>query len=216
ADFTLGILGGISGAWMLRSVGGSVPPAGSPAHMAIAVIGAMVLVGITRLVLRFTHHVRITARRTSVPNVGDLESYVRRLGEVERRVFSALLRRQTIARDPSEFLKELTFGERLADRVAEFGGSWTFLGLFAAFMLGWILLNSAQVRTFDPYPFILLNLLLSCLAAVQAPVIMMSQNRQAAKDRMEAQQDYQVNLKAEMEVMALHAKLDEAREMQLK
>jgi uncharacterized membrane protein len=88
--------------------------------------------------------------------------------------------------------------------------------MFAAFMLGWIFLNSAQGRPFDPYPFILLNLLLSCLAAVQAPVIMMSQNRQAAKDRFEAQQDYQVNLKAEMEIMAIHTKLDDARDLQWK
>jgi uncharacterized membrane protein len=91
-----------------------------------------------------------------------------------------------------------------------------FLGLFAAFLLGWILLNTKQGPDWDPYPFILLNLLLSCLAAIQAPVIMMSQNRQAAKDRQEAQRDYEVNLKSEMEVMSLHAKLDEAREMQWK
>jgi uncharacterized membrane protein/uncharacterized membrane protein YeaQ/YmgE (transglycosylase-associated protein family) len=217
ADVTLGILGGVSGAWMLRSVGGSVPPAGSPAHLAVAVVGAMVLVGIARLAWRFTRQVQISARAGGMPVVSDLESYVRRLGKVERRVFSALLRRQTIAQDIGEsFQEQLTFGQRTADRVAEFGGSWTFLGLFAAFMLGWILLNSAEGRRFDPFPFILLNLILSCLAAVQAPVIMMSQNRQAAKDRFEAQQDYQVNLKAEMEIMAIHTKLDEARDLEWK
>jgi uncharacterized membrane protein/uncharacterized membrane protein YeaQ/YmgE (transglycosylase-associated protein family) len=217
ADVTLGILGGISGAWMLRSVGGSVPEEGSAAYLAVAVIGAMVLVGVARLVARLTRHVTLSARNQKVPVVSDLESYVRRLGLVERRVFSALLRRQTIAEDTGEsFQEQLTLGQRLADRVAEFGGSWTFLGMFAAFMLGWIFLNSAQGRPFDPYPFILLNLMLSCLAAVQAPVIMMSQNRQAAKDRYEAQQDYQVNLKAEMEIMAIHAKLDDARDLQWK
>jgi uncharacterized membrane protein/uncharacterized membrane protein YeaQ/YmgE (transglycosylase-associated protein family) len=216
-DFTLGILGGVSGAWMLRSVGGSVPPAGSPAHLAVAVVGAMVLVGAARLVAGFTSSITSSARSGGVPVVSDLEAYVRRLGQVDRRVFSALLRRQTIARDVSEsFQQQLTFGQRVADKVAEFGGSWTFLGLFAAFMLGWIFLNSAQNRPFDAYPFILLNLLLSCLAAIQAPVIMMSQNRQAAKDRYEAQQDYQVNLKSEMEIMAIHAKLDEARDLQWK
>jgi uncharacterized membrane protein/uncharacterized membrane protein YeaQ/YmgE (transglycosylase-associated protein family) len=216
-DFTLGILGGVSGAWMLRSVGGSVPPAGSPAHLAVAVVGAMVLVGAARLVAGFTSTITSSARSGGVPVVSDLEAYVRRLGQVDRRVFSALLRRQTIARDVSEsFQQQLTFGQRVADKVAEFGGSWTFLGLFAAFMLGWIFLNSAQNRPFDAYPFILLNLLLSCLAAIQAPVIMMSQNRQAAKDRYEAQQDYQVNLKSEMEIMAIHAKLDEARDLQWK
>lgn len=217
ADFTLGILGGVSGAWMLRSVGGSVPPAGSPAHLAVAVIGAMVLVGVARLLSRFTRRVKISARSGAVPGMSDLEAYVRRLGKVERRVFNALLRRQTIAQDITEsFQEQLTFGQRVSDKIAEFGGSWTFLGLFAAFMLGWIFLNSAQDRPFDPFPFILLNLLLSCLAAVQAPVIMMSQNRQAAKDRFEAQQDYQVNLKAEMEIMSIQAKLDEARELQWK
>jgi uncharacterized membrane protein/uncharacterized membrane protein YeaQ/YmgE (transglycosylase-associated protein family) len=217
ADVTLGILGGVSGAWMLRSVGGSVPPAGSPQHLAVAVIGAMVLVGAARLLWRLSRRMGISARSRSVPGVSDLEAYVRRLGQVDRRVFSALLRRQTIAQDTSEsFQEQQTFGQRVADRVAEFGGSWTFLGLFAAFMLGWMFLNSAQDRPFDPFPFILLNLMLSCLAAVQAPVIMMSQNRQAAKDRFEAQQDYQVNLKAEMEIMAIHTKLDDARELQWK
>ena len=212
ADFTLGTLGGVSGAWMLRRIGGSVPPAGSPAHLVVAVLGAMVLVGVARLVSRFTRRVTLTAR-TAVPVASDLEAYVRRLGQVERRVFRALLGRQTIAKDISESFKEqMTFGERVADRVAEFGGSWTFLGLFAAFMLGWIFLNSAQDHPLDPFPFILLNLFLSCLAAVQAPVIMMSQNRQAAKDRFEAQQDYQVNLKSEMEIMSIHTKLDEARD----
>ena len=216
ADFTLGTLGGVSGAWMLRRIGGSVPPAGSPTHLVVAVLGAMVLVGIARLVYRFTRRVTMTAR-TAVPVASDLEAYVRRLGQVERRVFRALLGRQTIAKDVSEsFQEQMTFGERVADRVAEFGGSWIFLGLFAAFLLGWIFLNSAQDRPLDPFPFILLNLFLSCLAAVQAPVIMMSQNRQAAKDRFEAQQDYQVNLKSEMEIMAIHAKLDEARDLQWK
>src|SRR6185369_15302035 len=89
ADVTLGILGGVSGAWMLRSVGGSVPPAGSPTHLAVAVIGSMVLVGIARLVFRFTRRFTISGRRGAVPGVSDLEGYVRRLGQVDRRVFSA-------------------------------------------------------------------------------------------------------------------------------
>ena len=217
ADFTLGTLGGVSGAWMLRRIGGSVPPAGSPTHLVVAVLGAMVLVGVARLVSRFTRQVTRTARAGAVPVASDLEAYVRRLGLVERRVFRALLGRQTIAKDTSEtFQEQMTFGERVADRVAEFGGSWTFLGLFAAFLLGWIFLNSAQDHPLDPFPFILLNLFLSCLAAVQAPVIMMSQNRQAAKDRFEAQQDYQVNLKSEMEIMSIHTKLDEARDLEWK
>jgi uncharacterized membrane protein/uncharacterized membrane protein YeaQ/YmgE (transglycosylase-associated protein family) len=215
-DVTLGILGGVIGAWMLGSVGGKAPVAGSPAHVVVAVVGAMVLVGVGRLLQRVTVHARRTTRNVSVPGVTELEAYVKRLGDVERRVFSALLRRQAISKDPSEALTDVTLGQRVADAVAEFGGSWMFLGLFAAFMLGWILLNTKQGPEWDPYPFILLNLILSCLAAIQAPVIMMSQNRQAAKDRVEAQRDYEVNLKSEMEVMSLHAKLDEAREIQWK
>lgn len=111
---------------------------------------------------------------------------------------------------------ETTFGERLstgdqwADRIASFGGSWSFIGLFAVILLGWIGINLsvAATRPFDPYPFILLNLILSCIAAVQAPMIMMSQRRQEAKDRLRSQNDYRVNLKAELEIRMLHEKLD--------
>ncbi|MCB0528536.1 MAG: DUF1003 domain-containing protein [Saprospiraceae bacterium] len=103
------------------------------------------------------------------------------------------------------------YGERLADKVAEFGGSWTFIITFAVVLVFWIALNSyflAQ-RTFDPYPYILLNLILSCLAAIQAPVIMMSQNRQEAKDRLRSEQDYVTNLKAELEIRSLTLKIDQ-------
>jgi uncharacterized membrane protein len=112
--------------------------------------------------------------------------------------------------------KTLTFGERLADRVASFGGSWTFMMLFATVLLLWVALNSLMLsKAFDPYPYILLNLFLSMLASIQAPIIMMSQNRQAAKDRLDAAHDYEVNLKAEIEIMALHEKLDEMRSKDL-
>ncbi|HTT79249.1 MAG TPA: DUF1003 domain-containing protein [Stellaceae bacterium] len=109
-----------------------------------------------------------------------------------------------------EFDRSMTIGERLADRVAEFGGSWHFIITFFVVMAVWIVINSLYVlfRPFDPYPFILLNLALSLLAAVQAPVILMSQNRQEARDRMRAENDYQVNLKAELEVRAVSEKLD--------
>lgn len=100
----------------------------------------------------------------------------------------------------------------MSDRLATFGGSWVFLGIFAAILLGWLIYNTERPSSFDPYPFILLNLVLSCLAAVQAPVILMSQNRQAAKDRLDAHLDYEVNLKAELEILALHEKLDVLRE----
>lgn len=101
-----------------------------------------------------------------------------------------------------------SFGERIADKVANFGGSWTFILSFLAFLMCWILLNIYWLsdKGFDPYPFILLNLLLSCIAALQAPVIMMSQNRQEDKDRKRAQNDYMINLKAELEIRTLHEK----------
>lgn len=107
-----------------------------------------------------------------------------------------------------EFADQLTFGQRLADRVAALGGSWTFISLFGAVLFLWIALNWFLLlrlnSTFDPYPYILLNLVLSMLAAIQAPVILMSQNRQAHRDRLDAEHDYEVNLKAELEIMALH------------
>src|SRR5213082_2346566 len=106
---------------------------------------------------------------------------------------------------------------RLADKVAAFGGSWTFIIIFVAVLLSWVLLNSfilaRRGAAFDVYPYILLNLFLSMLAAVQAPVILMSQNRQGVKDRLDAAHDYEVNLKAELEILSLHEKLDELREM---
>jgi uncharacterized membrane protein len=112
------------------------------------------------------------------------------------------------------------FGQRAADAVASFGGSWTFVGLFAATMLLWVGLNAALLvfrgSTFDPYPYILLNLFLSMLAAIQAPIILMSQNRQAEKDRATVEHDYEVNLKAELEIMLLHEKIDLLRETQWK
>ena len=109
-----------------------------------------------------------------------------------------------------EFEEKLGFGEKLADKIAEFGGSWKFIILFAAVLIVWIGINSAILlwKPFDPYPFILLNLILSCLAAIQAPVIMMSQNRQESKDRLRSEYDYQVNLKAELEIRHLHEKID--------
>ncbi|WP_286833189.1 DUF1003 domain-containing protein, partial [Acinetobacter sp. UBA3132] len=103
-----------------------------------------------------------------------------------------------------------TFGERLADKIASFGGSWSFLICFTVLITFWIGMNTMVIVTkpVDPYPFILLNLILSCIAAIQAPVIMMSQNRQEAKDRLRSQNDYQINLKAELEIQHLHEKLD--------
>lgn len=106
--------------------------------------------------------------------------------------------------------KPLSFGQRLADKVADFGGSWTFIISFVSFLLLWIAINVFVLlkKEFDPYPFILLNLILSCVAALQAPVIMMSQNRKEEKDRERAKKDYMVNLKAELEIKSLHEKID--------
>jgi uncharacterized membrane protein len=116
-----------------------------------------------------------------------------------------------------EFEKRLTVGQRLADKVAAFGGSWTFIVIFAAILFCWVFLNTVILArhsaSFDPYPYILLNLFLSMLAAAQAPVILMSQNRQGLKDRLDAAHDYEVNLKAELEILSLHEKIDELREM---
>lgn len=115
----------------------------------------------------------------------------------------------TAPTSPATLEKE-SLGVRLADRVAEFGGSWTFIGIFGAVLVIWMLVNAFWLNNkgFDPYPFILLNLVLSCLAAIQAPVIMMSQNRQEDRDRLRARRDYYINLKAEEEVRSLHKKLD--------
>jgi uncharacterized membrane protein len=143
-----------------------------------------------------------------------LAERVQHLSERERRVIAHLIHRKTVTRDSNAvFDAGLTFGQRIADRVAAFGGSWTFILLFLGFMGVWLLYNSAE-KHFDPFPFILLNLILSMLAALQAPVIMMSQNRQSVKDRMDAQHDYEINMKAELEILALHSKMDHLKEQQ--
>jgi uncharacterized membrane protein len=141
------------------------------------------------------------------------------LDERAKKVARHVAQRTHIARDITKDLAALpSLGQRAADAVASFGGSWTFVGLFAAVMLGWMALNGyllmVRGRTFDPYPYILLNLFLSMLAAIQAPVILMSQNRQSERDRISAEHDYEVNLKAELEIMLLHEKLDLLREKQ--
>jgi len=143
---------------------------------------------------------------------GVLEHERGELGEIEEDVLQSLRDQELVSRNPDEeFETRLTFGERLADRIATFGGSWTFILAFGAVLVVWITLNVVALfgRPFDPFPFILLNLVLSCLAAIQAPVIMMSQNRQEAKDRLRAEHDYRVNLKAELEIRQLHAKIDQ-------
>jgi len=148
-----------------------------------------------------------------------IRSRLERLGEREKRVAKHLAERTHISRNVEHELSERsTFGQRTADKVAQFGGSWTFIGLFALVMVTWVILNSVILakanKSFDPYPYILLNLFLSMLAAIQAPIILMSQNRQAYKDRMSAEHDYEVNLKAELEILALHEKIDTLKDTQ--
>ena len=133
------------------------------------------------------------------------------LSVVEQEIAVKAANHLTLATDiDKQFDSETTLGQRVADRVAAVGGSWPFLITFFLILASWIGINSFLLRTqaFDPYPYILLNLALSCLAAVQAPVIMMSQNRVSARDRMQANQDFRVNLKAELEVASLHEKID--------
>jgi uncharacterized membrane protein len=135
----------------------------------------------------------------------------------ERNVLQSTMERRPVARDTNEaYEKHLSFGDRLADSIARVGGSWRFIISFCLFLAVWTCANLWLARdAFDPYPFIFLNLLLSMLAAIQAPVIMMSQNRQTEHDRIDATHDYEVNLKAEIEIMALHDKLDQLRNDQL-
>lgn len=140
-----------------------------------------------------------------------LESNLGVLSKVDKNVHKFLKSKEFITPAlEKETIEELTYGQKLADKVASFGGSWRFIIIFGVFILIWILANIIYLasKAFDPYPFILLNLILSCLAALQAPVIMMSQNRQEEKDRERSQNDYMINLKSEMEVRLLHEKID--------
>ncbi len=143
-----------------------------------------------------------------------------RLSEREKQLIQKMLRKEPVSRDIGhEFDESLTFGQRVSDTIARSAGSWPFIIFFFVFLGTWIAINSlilpSSGKAFDPYPYILLNLFLSMLAAVQAPIILMSANRQAAKDRAEAAHDYEINLKAELEVMSLHTKIDQLREEQL-
>lgn len=134
----------------------------------------------------------------------------------EQRVISTIARRHHVTQSVNSAVDDgETFGDHVADWVARFGGSWTFIIMFVAALIGWVSVNTVMLTrlgpAFDPYPFIFLNLILSMVAALQAPIILMSQNRQAVRDRISAGLDYEVNLKAELEIMALHEKLDALR-----
>ena len=146
--------------------------------------------------------------------LGYLEDEFDKISDMEKSLVTRLAHRGRVSRLVNqEFEAQMTVGERVADQVAQFGGSWTFIMIFGGILVVWMGINSFVLlrRPFDPYPYILLNLVLSTLAALQAPVIMMSQNRQAEKDRMQAKQDYEINLMAESEIRDLHDKLDSLR-----
>ena len=143
--------------------------------------------------------------------VATLKQEIGGLNELERTVVDALTGKITLAdKLDGDDQQKMTIGQKVADKVATFGGSWTFILLFLLMILAWIVLNVVWFanKGFDPYPFILLNLILSCIAAIQAPVIMMSQNRQEEKDRQRARKDYLINLKSEIEIRTLHEKID--------
>ena len=144
-----------------------------------------------------------------------------KLTEQEKHVAHHITQRTPISTNIiQDYSEQMTLGQRLADKVAAFGGSWTFILIFAVVLVIWVLLNSLILikynASFDPYPYILLNLFLSMIAAIQAPIILMSQNRQAYKDRLSAEHDYEVDLKAELEIIALHEKIDFLKEEQWK
>jgi uncharacterized membrane protein len=145
-----------------------------------------------------------------------LDSGLTSLSDREQRVVLLIAKRQHVSRDVNGVMAEnQSFGERLADSVAQLGGSWSFILVFTGMLAAWVIVNSVVLANagggFDPYPYIFLNLILSMVAALQAPVILMSQNRQAARDRLAASLDYEINLKAEVEIMSLHEKLDRIR-----
>jgi uncharacterized membrane protein len=140
-----------------------------------------------------------------------LETGKGELKNIEQKVLQSIREHELLSMNvDKEFERNRSFGERLADGLARFGGSWIFILCFGGFLALWIAINTLilGLDSPDPYPFILLNLMLSCLAAIQAPIIMMSQNRQEAKDRLRSKSDYQINLKAELEIRHLHDKLD--------
>jgi uncharacterized membrane protein len=139
-----------------------------------------------------------------------LNSGLTSLSEREQRVILHIAKRLHVARNVNSVLEQQqTFGERVADRVAQLGGSWAFIAIFTGMLLAWVIVNTVVLARFgggfDPYPYIFLNLILSMIAALQAPVILMSQNRQATRDRLAASLDHEINLKAEVEIMALRA-----------
>jgi uncharacterized membrane protein/uncharacterized membrane protein YeaQ/YmgE (transglycosylase-associated protein family) len=208
-NIILGTLGSLVGGWVFDAMG-FARPQDLWRHAAVSLMGAMLTLAIAR-------RLRPVARQTRKAfgeggTIVDLEAAIRKLGNLERGALDRVLKRGPQQNPNVAFEERMTFGQRVADKVAQFGGSWTFIGTFLLTMVLWMILNGQLKKPFDPYPFILLNLCLSCVAALQAPVIMMSQNRQALKDRLMATNDYEVNLRSEVALQTLHSRFDELRE----
>jgi len=207
-DLALGAIGGLlSGA--LFTLSGLTEPEVGVTHIATALVGAIGALVTIHMAVRVTlKSARVVGAALSTQETTVIPGSPRWL---EQRIWTKFLQHKPVSQNPDEVQETATLGERAADRIASFGGSWTFLMLFGGLLLVWMFYNIGG-QHFDPYPFILLNLVLSCVAAMQAPIIMMSQNRQSTKDRLHARLDYEVNLKSELEILALHEKLDLLRE----
>ena len=211
-NIIIGLIGSLVGGWLMHLIGGG---AGGEwwQRAVVAALGAVVVLGVARRLRPVARQSRKVLGDVSAGGA-DLETQIRRLNDFEKRVVARMLQGNKV-RDPNAtFDQQMTFGQRAADRVAGFGGSWMFIGLFLLSLLVWMIVNTELHRPFDPFPFILLNLMLSCVAALQGPVIMMSQNRQSAKDRNDAKLDYEVNVRAETDIARLHEKIDQ-RDMQI-
>jgi uncharacterized membrane protein/uncharacterized membrane protein YeaQ/YmgE (transglycosylase-associated protein family) len=209
-NIILGLLGSLVGGWVFDALG-FARPHDLWRHAAVSLMGALLTLGVARRLRPVARQTRKAFGDTSAMVV-DLELALRKLGSLEHSTIDRLLKRGE-HRDPNATFEErMTFGQRVADKVAQFGGSWTFIGSFLLAMVIWMIINGQLKHPFDPYPFILLNLCLSCVASLQAPVIMMSQNRQAMKDRLMATNDYEVNLRSELGIQTLHAHFDQLRE----
>ena len=193
---------------------------GVPFRKSEGIVGALIRPSIFQLIVadhpEFTEEDYITFSELAIYREKYIADFLQKeIGELtllEKKVVDTLMDKSTISDKIEENTigDSITFGQRLADKVASFGGSWTFIISFGIFITIWILLNIffLQSKSFDPFPFILLNLILSCIAALQAPVIMMSQNRQEEKDRERSKKDYMINLKSELEIRILHEKID--------